>query len=283
MSFLITDAFTEAYKDGITLRRDQEFTRLRDKVMVETGMVGASHRRDYIQSRRPTKRVSRHADTILSDTGHESRWVDLATFADADLIANPDKVKMLSDPTNPYSTAMAQGMGREIDIVTASAALGITRTGVDGTGTSLVPNHVHATTPLILDSLLEAKRRFDEAEQPENRHWAVASDDIEQLLGLTDVKSSDFNVVKVLAAGRMNSYMGFDWVRLEVPQMPVLGSGENRTFNWVDEGLWLIFGIDVQGKIDPRPDKNYSTQVFYSMTLGAARLDDDAVQEWPTQ
>jgi hypothetical protein len=283
MSFQVTEAFVEAYRDGITLRRDQEMTRLRGLVSVETGVVGASHRRDFIQSRRPTVRASRHADTILSDTVHEARWVDINTYDDADLIDDPDKVKMLSDPTNPYSTAMAQGMGREIDVVIAAGALGTTRTGVDGATSSTAPNNVNTDgNPLVLGDLQESKRLFDVAEQPEDRTWAVTASDIEDLMSITEVRDSDFNVMKVLASGAMNSYMGFNWVRVENPIIANTADPYRRTFAFVREAIWCVFGRDVKGRIDPRPDKNYSTQVFYSMTLGAARLDDDGVQEWQT-
>jgi len=282
MSFNAPEAFVEAYRDGITLRRDQEMTRLRALTSVETGFVGASARRDYIQSRRPKLRASRHSDTVLVDEVHESRWVDINTYDDADLIDDPDKVKMLSDPTNPYSKAMAQGMGREIDVVIATAALGTARTGVAGTTSSLVPDFVAGAGALNLLRLQEAKRRFDEVDQPEMRHWAVSAQDIEDLLVIDEIRSSDFNVVRVLAQGKLNSYMGFNWVRVEPPILALTAGGVRRTFNWVQDAIWTVFGRDVQGKIDTRPDKNYSTQVFYSMTLGAARLDDLGVQEWPT-
>ena len=46
-----------------------------------------------------------------------------------------------------------------------------------------------------------------------------------------------------------------------------------------EDGIKLAVGKDVVAKIDERSDKSYSTQVFYSATFGATRMEEAKVVE----
>ena len=43
--------------------------------------------------------------------------------------------------------------------------------------------------------------------------------------------------------------------------------------------IGLAVGADIQTKISERADKNYATQVFLSMTIGATRIEDEKMVE----
>jgi hypothetical protein len=284
MSQQITEAFVKQFRDGITLRAQQMESRLRGAVRTET-VSGTSASFDFIGSRTPAKRQSRHADTVLSDTPHDRRWVEMSVYDDADLIDKPDLVRTLTDPTNTYTKSMAAGFGRKIDQVIIAGATGTTKTGVDGAGTSTAPTqdkiepNLDGTAAGIigLGSMRVMKKLFDQAEQSPNRHWAmdaVAFDGLLQDDG--KLTNADYNSVKVLVQGEVNSFMGFEWHRVESPILS--GDGvDNFTVAWVPEAIVLAFGADVQASIDRRPDKNNSMQIFYSADFGAARLDDNGV------
>lgn len=279
MSFQVTEAFVQNYRDGITIRAQQMDSRLRGRVTVDSGLRGTSASRDFIGSRTPTKQVSRHADTILSDTPHDRRWVDIARYHDADLIDDHDKVRMLSDPTNPYSRAIAMGMGRKIDAITIAGAQGVTRIGADGGSTSAAPTTttVHGSANMTIAKMRSTKRLFDVAEMGEMRHWAITANQVDAMLNIDDMQTIDVNTVRVLAQGGINSFMGFEWVRVEDPILIESAANVRDTVVWVPDAVWLAFGEDIRGSIDRRPDKNNSVQVFYSMDLGAARLEDAGV------
>ena len=172
-------------------------------------------------------------------------------------------------------------------MIVIAGMLGVTRTGVAGAGTSLAPTTVLTTVAahgaggeMNLADLTAMKRLFDQREQPMERNWAITAAQVEDLFAITQVTSSDFNVQRVLAQGQMNSYMGFNWVRVEDPILPNNAAGtQRRTAIWTNEAVWLAIGTDITGSIDRRPDKNNSTQVFYSFDLGASRLDDLGVVE----
>tara|TARA_B100001750_G_scaffold224014_1_gene214732 strand:+ start:6384 stop:7262 length:879 start_codon:yes stop_codon:yes gene_type:complete len=284
MSQQITEAFVKQFRDGITLRAQQMESRLRGSVRSET-VSGTSASFDFIGSRSPAKRQSRHADTVLSDTPHDRRWVEMSVWDDADLIDKPDLVRTLTDPTNSYTKAMAAGFGRKIDEIIMAGAIGTTKTGVDGAGTEALPaaqiQEADASddgNKVGLTTMRNAKLKFDQNEQPPNRHWAVTAYQLDHLLSIDQIRSADYNSVKALVQGEVNSFMGFEWHRVENPILTLETSPADRnTVVWVPDAVILAFGADVQASIDRRPDKNNSSQIFYSADFGAARLDDTGV------
>ena len=103
---------------------------------------------------------------------------------------------------------------------------------------------------------------------------AVSPDQIEALLGTTQVTRSDFNTVKALASGQVDSFMGFRFI----VSNRLAKTGDIRTcFAWAEDGIKLAIGKDVMAKIDERADKSYSTQVYYCMTMGVTRMEEAKV------
>lgn len=282
MSFEITKAFVKDFRDGITVRAQQFESRLRGRVRVESGIVGTEASFDHVGKRKPAKRKSRHADTILSDTPHDRRWVGIDVYDDADLIDKPDMVRTLTDPTNSYTRTMTAGYGRLFDEVVMDVAATAAKTGVDGAGTGTINSDhliVVGGAGLDLTKMLTTSRLLNKAEQGDDRHWAITSQQLTDLLGINQIISSDFNVVKALTNGLVDSFMGFSFVRVENPILKLDGSGDRKTYAWTRDSLLLGFGSDIQGSIDRRPDKNNSTQIFYSADFGAVRMDDNGVVE----
>jgi hypothetical protein len=120
---------------------------------------------------------------------------------------------------------------------------------------------------------------LDEAEADPSiqRFVACSAKQISNLLNTTEVKSSDFNKVKALAQGELNSFMGFTFIRTE--RLNVNGSSDRLCYAWAMDGVVLAIGQNPVARINERPDKNYATQVYYSMALGATRLEEEKVVE----
>ena len=51
------------------------------------------------------------------------------------------------------------------------------------------------------------------------------------------------------------------------------GSGETV----LEDGLALGVGKDIMARIDERSDKGYATQVYYCMSIGATRMEEEKV------
>lgn len=279
MSNQITTAFVEQYSSNIQMLSQQKGSLLRDKVRLET-VVGKNAFFDQVGSVTATVRTSRHSDTPQSDTPHSRRRVSLVDYEFADLIDDMDKVRMLADPTSSYAMAAAFAMGRAMDDAVISAATGTAYTGVaGGTSTSLPAGQIiteAGTGRFTIAKLRQAKEILDLADVDPSlpRYIVVGPKQITDLLGTTEVTSSDFNTVKALASGDVNSFLGFNFV---VSNRLSVASSIRDCIAFVNDGIALAVGKDVTARIDERADKGYATQVYYSAAFGATRMEEEKV------
>jgi len=281
MSTQITTAFVEQYKSNVFHLAQQKGSRLRDAVRSET-VTGKAHFFERIGSTAAQKRTSRHSDTPRMDTPHSRRKVTMDDYDWADLIDNEDKVRMLISPTSDYALAGAYAMGRAMDDAIISAATGTSYGGVAG-GTSVVlpagQKIVHNSTNLTIAKVLAAKKLLDAAEvdPDEARFLICTADQISDFLNITEVKSSDYNTIKALAQGQIDTYLGFKFIRSE--RLGQDATPNRQVLAFTKSAIGLALGADITTKISERSDKNYATQVFLSMTIGATRIEDEKMVE----
>ena len=276
MSSQITTAFVEQYSANIQMLSQQMGSLLRDKVRVES-VVGKNAYFDQVGSVTAQLKTSRHSDTPQIDTPHSRRRVSLADYEFADLIDQQDKVRLLIDPTSSYAQAAAMAMGRAMDDVIITAALGTAFTGETGTGTESVQTGVvKGTTGLTVAKLISAKDLLDKADVDPSipRHVMCGPEQLGNLLGDSEVTSSDFNTVKALVQGELDTYLGFKFtVTNRLPK-----TGNDRTcIAYAEDGLLLGIGKDISARIDERADKSYATQVYYCQSIGATRMESAKV------
>tara|TARA_R110002020_G_scaffold132738_1_gene296306 strand:+ start:1898 stop:2752 length:855 start_codon:yes stop_codon:yes gene_type:complete len=278
MSINVTTAFVQQYSANIQLLSQQMGSLLRDKVRLES-VVGKNAFFDQVGAVTAQKRTSRHGDTPQIDTPHARRRVSLVDYEFADLIDDQDKVRLLIDPTSSYAQAAAYAMGRAMDDEIISAAIGTAFTGETGsTSTANANQIVHGSAGLTIAKLRTAKQTLDLASVDPSipRFIIVGPKQITDLLGTTEVTSSDFNTVKALANGEINSFLGFNFI---VSNRLSLSSTTRSCIAYAQDGIALAVGKDVTARIDERADKGYATQVYYCASFGATRMEEDKVVE----
>ena len=279
MSVQITTAFVEQYKSNVFHLAQQKGSRLRDAVRTET-VTGKSHFFERIGDTAALKRTSRHSDTPRVDTPHSRRKVTMDDYDWADLIDQEDKVRMLISPQSEYAMSGAWAMGRAMDDAIISAASGNAFGGVSGGTTVALPSGqkiVHASTGLTLTKLISAKEILDAADTDpdEPRYMVVSAKQLSDLLGSTTITSADFNSVKALVQGELDTFLGFNFIRSE--RLETDSNSDRLVLGFCQSAIGLALGRDIETRISERADKNYATQVFLSMTIGATRVEDEKV------
>ena len=280
MSTEITTAFVEQYKSNVFHLAQQKGSRLRNAVKTEN-VTGKAHFFERIGSTAAEKRTSRHSDTPRMDTPHSRRKVTMDDYDWADLIDNEDKVRMLISPSSEYAMAGAWAMGRAMDDAVIAAASGTAYSGAAG-GTSVAlasaQKIVHGSAGLTLAKLLEAKEILDssDVDPDEPRFMIVTAKQLQNVLGVEQITSADYSSVKALVQGEIDTFLGFNFIRTE----RLVTDGTNRlALAFTQNALGLALGQDITTKISERADKNYATQVFLSMSIGATRVEDEKVVE----
>ena len=285
MSVQITTAMVEQYKGNVEHLVQQKGSRLRSAVSVET-VVGKNAFFEQIGSTAAQLRSSRHADTPRMDTPHARRRVSLEDYDWADLIDSEDQVRLLINPQGPYAVAASNALGRAIDSAIVSAADGTAFTGVaGGTSTAYTAGNTvdvqvgispAADTGLNVGKLRAAKNVLDANEaEDEDRYCIINAKQLQNLLGQTEVTSTDFASVKSLVNGEVDTFLGFKFIRTEL--IGVDSNSDHKVLFWQSAGMKLAIGAEPTIKISERADKNHATQVFASMSIGATRMQEELV------
>jgi len=281
MSTQITTAFVQQFSANIQMLSQQMGSLLRTAVDVES-VNGEKAFFDQVGAASAVLRTSRHADTPLVDTPHSRRMVTMSDYEYADLIDDQDKVRLLADPTSTYSRAAAAAMGRAMDDVIITAALGTANTGKEGATSTALPSTqkiAHGSAGLTIAKLLSAKEILDanSVDPSITRHIVVSPKQISDLLNNTTVTSSDFNTVKALAQGELNTFVGFNFIVSN--RLTTDSNSDRQVIAFASDGIKLAVGKEPSARIDERADKSYATQVYYCQSVGATRMEEEKVVE----
>ena len=279
MSNQITTAFVQQYSNNVQMLSQQKGSLLRAAVDVET-VVGKNAFFDQVGVASAVKRLTRHSDTPRMDTPHARRRCSLSDYEYSDLIDNQDKIRTLIDPTSAYATAAAYALGRAQDDEIIAALSGTAFTGETGSTSTVLPSSQKITEAgtdgLTIAKLRSAKEILDASSVDPSipRYIAVSPKQITDLLGTTEVTSSDFNTVKSLANGEVNSFLGFNFI---VSNRLTSASSKRLCLVWAMDGCKMAIGQDLMTRIDERADKGYAHQVYVCQSIGATRMEEEKV------
>src|SRR3546814_807101 len=285
MSFQITENFVQQFGTNFRILGQQRRSRLWAYCQSEGNITGTSKSVERLGKTEAYDITSRHADTKYVDTPHSRRWLDLQDKGWADLVDELDKIKMLADPTSPYVAIGVAALNRVKDDIILAAARGSARTNSSSIALPAGQKIAVGSDGLTLVKLLQAKEILDAAEVDVDdttgqgaptRVIAVSTNQITNLLGTTEIKSVDYNSVKALAQGQVDTFLGFKFVRTE--RVPKVGTSR-MCVAWANGCIAAGTGMDVVTSIDTLPTKNMSVQVYARESIGAVRVEDEGVVE----
>lgn len=276
MSTQITVAMVEQYKSNVLMLAQQKGSKLRGTVRSEM-VTGKNAYFERIGAVDMVDATSRHDDTPQIDTPHSRRRVSLTTSRFADLIDNADKVRTLIDPTSPYAMNAAWAAGRKMDAVIVAALAGNAYAGVAGATTVALPSAqkvAAASAGLTIAKLRSAREILlgADVDLDMGATCIINPAGLTDLLSATEITSSDYNTVKALVQGQVDTFLGFKFV--VSTQVTAL-----KAYCYAKNAAVLAVGSEPVVRISERADKNYSTQVFVEMDIGATRVEDEGVVE----
>lgn len=308
MSSQISTAHVKQFNANVFHLSQQKGSRYRSAVRNES-QHSKSQFFDRIGAVTASRLTSRHADTVQIDTPHSRRRVTLVDYAHADYIDEQDKIRTIYDPANPYAQAFMYALGRAMDDEIISGALGSAYGGEEGATAVTLPTaqkvagHDGSTTTGVnfnVRTWRKVKEIFDSNDVDESikRYITITSSQLQNLLGETEISSSDFNSVKALVQGDIDTFLGFKVIRSErlgrsssnvtyTVTNGTVGSGtgtitaanSRRCIAWAQDGILLAVGLDMVTKMDELPGKNYAMQVYARMSIGATRMEEEKVVE----
>jgi hypothetical protein len=302
MSFQIDTAFVKQFNATVNMLLQQKGSKLRNAVTEET-MNGEEQFFEQIGPVAAVEVTTRHGDSPLISTPHDRRRVTLRFFDWGDLIDRFDKVRMLIDPTSPYTTNAVNALGRAIDDVLMGAGTsgenaityptdggvtgvfyGTAFTGKAGATSVTFPsaqkilvNFGGTNVGLTVPKLIDSRRLFKKANvdlDVEQMYAAFSSKGEADLLNSTLATSSDFQNVKALVGGDIDSLLGYTVKRTE--RLPQDGTSWLYPV-WAKSGVKLGVAKDIQTEVAQRPDKRFSWYAYACMGVGGVRMEEGKV------
>ncbi len=280
-----SEAFVQQYMNNITMLPQQMTSTLRKAVMVDTDFKSEKKFYEQYNTDDMEEISTRYADTPLQLPDHRRRVVTPRYFVSATLEDPVDAKQMLIDPKSTYMQAKQAAAGRKIDDLLVVAMFADASTGKTGSGTQafdsaniVAVNEGGGGSDVGLNKakVLKAKRLLDAGEvEDEDRFFGITAIQLEDLLNITEVASGDFNTVKALVEGTISHWVGFDWIRNQ--RFVTDSNSDRRCYAWSKKGIQLAIGIDAEGRIDERPDKNHAWQVYLRLCFGVTRLEEARV------
>lgn len=291
MSTEVNKAFVQQFSGNLLHLINQEGSMLMGLVRNEA-LTGKSHHFDRLGRGTVVKRTTRHADTPINDTAHSRRRVILEDYEWGDLIDNQDRVRMLVDPTSDYAKAAAWDLGIQVDKIIVDAMNGnsISVDASDAASNIALPSTQvvdedfnTADSNLIVEKLIEAKRLMlkHAGMLMGEATIAVNASALASMLGQNEAQSADYNSVKALVRGEIDTFMGFRFVTLKDGILPGTADGTDtapvRCLAFLQRSVGLAKGQDIAVRIAERADKSFATQVYAQMSMGATRIEEEGV------
>lgn len=278
MSALIDVARVQQYKANVELLFQQKGSKLRGTARMDfpTGKQSFFERLGQATAQ---QRLTRHADTPQIDSQHSRRMVTLKDFEWADLIDQQDKLRMLIDPQSEYAVNGSYALGRALDNEFYTQVRGNALTGENGTTLVALPaaqKIAHGGVGMTKAKIIQAAKILNLAEVPmEDRFFVIESNGLEDLLNDTTITSADFNAVKLLMTGEIDTFMGFKWI---VYNFAIVGT-EYFAIAYHRSAVGIGMWKDITTRVSERDDKSYATQVYVCSSFGATRIQDNGLVE----
>ncbi len=279
--------YGQAYSRNIMQLAQEKYSKLMSLVYMKDNVTGKTFFQDQIGKWEMQTKGGRNVQTPNNDPTLSRRMGTLVDYHDNRMLDRGDELRTISDPRSAYTIAGASSLGRQIDTVIARRILASANTGETGSGTitlgtTSISAHVNPTgtstgtaATLNFARVRNAKRVLDlESVEMEDRFAVIGPSQLDQVLNTTQATSSDYNAVKALVRGEIDTWMGFKWVMSN--NLSTNGT-ITSCFFMQRYALCLAMGAQPMVRTDERNDLSYSWQVYYELNIGSVRLEEARV------
>lgn len=278
MSKFLTDAAVAQF-DTMVHQVYQAGGKLRGTVRTRTGVVGSTHRFPKMGKGLASKRIPQ-TDVIPMNVTHSNRTATIEDWNAAEYTDIFDQQKVNFDEKRELATSIANAINRRQDqlIIDALEAASTSET---------VSNDIGGTdTDLNVDKLRRASRLLGDNGVPNtDLHYIGSYMGREALLGETETSSSDYNTVKALVNGEINSFVGFQFHWIETRDeggLTIDGSLDRTSFAYHMASTGLAVGIDFRTEVNYIPQKT-SWLCNGMFAAGAVDIDSTGIVELTTR
>lgn len=260
MSKNLTNAAVTEF-DNEVKHEYQGMKTLRETVTIRTGVIGEAYKFTRMGKGLANQKASQ-ADVTPMDIAHDRQTATMQNWNAPEYTDIFDQAEVNFDEKAELAKTIAKAIGRREDQIIIDTLAG--GTGGGGQGFSFAVTNdgdpdtgrifdISATRNFDLASIRSAKGHLDDIEsEAEGRFIVVRAQALQKLLEDTTVTSTDFNTIRALVNGELDTFLGFKFkvigTRVE-GGLP--GVAADRTaFAWQRDAIGIAIGIDLKTTID---------------------------------
>ena len=247
---------------------------LRPAIRVRSGVEGSSYKFPKIGKGVAQVRIPQ-TDVTPLNVSYGQVTATLSDYIAAEYSDIFSQAKVNFDERSELVKVVASAVGRRQDQLILDALV------ASSTSNTVASSVGGANTNMNLDKLLAAKKALDAKNVPmDNRHIIIHANNLAGMLGETKVTSSDFNTVKALVNGELNTFLGFTFHTVgdrDEGGLP-LSSGDRKVYAFHRDAIGMAEGIAPKTEINYIPEKT-SWLVTSLFSAGAVAIDAEGIVE----
>jgi hypothetical protein len=273
MSKHLSAAAQEEFDDEVK-HAFQTMGGLRDTVTVRNNVVGDTYNFRKMGKGLANQKATQE-DVTPMNVSHSKPQATLTNWNAPEYTDVFDAAEVNFDEQQELAYTIAAALGRRLDQLiidamdNASAYAGTVTTAIGG-----------ADSGMNVAKVRRAKRYLDDKGVPGmDRHMLISAIGLETMLAETETTSSDYNTVKALVSGELDTFVGFKFHVIESRDEGGLsvGAGDVRDgFAYHKSAIGLAIGIDIRTEVNYIANKT-SWLANGLMKAGAAIRDTDGI------
>lgn len=276
MAVSLSNAFVTLF-DAEVKQAYQGVAKLVPAVRQRRGVEGSTVKFPKVGKGIATARVPQ-SDVTPMNVGFSTVTCTLQDWNAAEYSDIFSQAKVNFDERNELVKVVANAIGRRQDqlILNALAA--------SSTSLIVTEDEGGTDTGLNVAKLRAAKKSLDKNNVPmDNRHMIIHANSLASLLSETAVTSADFNTVRALVSGELNTFLGFTFHTIgdrDEGGLPV-ASSERKLWAFHRDAIGYAEGIAPRTEINYIPEKT-SWLVNAVFSAGAIAIDAEGIVEIQT-
>ena len=267
MSITLSTVAAKLY-DSAVKNAYQDSQKLRNTVYTKTTKNANEMKFRKIGKGLATQATVPSADVVPMNVEHGLVNCPLTNWRAAEYTDIFNNADVNFSEVNELGGIIANALGRRSDQLILDALASTTNTPVGTTGTKL-----------SIATLLAAKKALDKAGVPtSDRYLVIEGKGLEDLLSTTEVTSADYNTVKALVGGDLNSFLGFKIIQLaDREEGGIADNGTDYTaFAYHKRAVGFALNMDISTKTEWVAQKQSWLSVG-NLKAGAALIDEEGV------
>jgi len=269
--------------------RVQEMGSVFRGIFDEVEVIGKRRKIDFLGSSETITKTGRNQAITYIDPAHTARWLSSKTDYWSALVDKEDILRVLADPKSKYMESGVMAINRHFDNVVIDAFNASVPTGEDADGSQafLAANQIAAgSTGLTIAKLRQALRLLEQGgfvHQSGDMLFAVLTPkQKENLLATTEVGSQDFNSVRALVNGDVDTFMGFKFLTSTLLDSgDGLGAGlstDREVYCFSNRAMMVGIGRDMITDINEQTQLvSHPFQVYLEHDIGAVRMQEELI------